>query len=422
MLSLLNTLFTDFSLYSKSNPIIAGGIALWGLSVVTFICRHIPTQVFKFICNQTTTRLYFNDTYDGYNSENYRSFMVWFNMHNWSKHMRSLKLVSKPWMDTESEKYEANTSTAITGVGNGSHFFIYKRRLFIMHHHTLDKVGGNSVISEINLVMIGRNRKILASLVEEFSYKFDESKLCIYKFDKEWTRLSDFPKRPLDTVIIDYRIKNKIVEVITEFKASRDWFTTRGLPYKKTFILHGIPGTGKTSLIKALAAYFDMGICTINIAAMTDTGFQEALSTAPSKNIILIEDFDSASATRSRDLKKREHEKEDMFSVLSLSSILNSLDGVVTLDNKLIFLTTNVLETVDSAMIRKGRVDYIFELKALRHREVCEYVSLMFPDFALPSHLKFNDILGCDLQDLYFDYKEDPWKFIEKIPFTSELN
>ncbi len=416
MLSSLNELFLQFNTYSKSNPIIAGAMALWGLGVLTFVCRHIPVQLYNFLYNQFTTRLYFNDTYEGYNAENYRSFMVWFTKRSYSKYMRSMKLVSKPWMDKEHEHYVANATTVITGVGNGKHFFFYKYHLFIINHSTLDKAGSNVVISQINLTMFGRNKAVLASLVDEFSYKYDDSKLCIYRYDKEWDRLSDFPKRALETVIIDAELKNEVVRIITEFKADREWYVTRGLPYKKTFIFHGVTGTGKTSLIKAIANHFDMGICFISISAMTDRNFQAAITTAPSKNIVVIEDFDSASATRSRELKQASDGMGEMLSMLSLSSILNTLDGVVTLDDKLIFLSTNVLDTLDSALTRSGRVDHIFEIKALRHKEVCEYIDLMFPGIMIQSHITFKDIVGCDLQALYFESKANHKAFIDSIP------
>ncbi len=418
MLSSLNDLLIQFNTYSKSNPIIAGGMALWGIGVMTFVCRHIPVKICSFLYNQATTGLYFNDTYEGYNAENYRSFMVWFSKHNFSKYTRSLKLVSKPWMNKDHDNYEANATTVITGVGNGKHFFFYKRHLFIIHHFTSEKAGSSTIISEVQLTMFGRNKKILSDLVGEFSYKYDDSKLCIYSYNKEWDRLSDFPKRALKTVIVDAAIKDKVVSIITEFKANREWYTTRGLPYKKTFIFHGIPGTGKTSFLKALANHFGMGICLINISAMTNSTFQEAMSSAPNNNIIVVEDFDSATATRSRELKEDDNGIKEMLSMLTLSSILNTLDGVVTLDNKLIFLTTNVLDTLDHALVRKGRVDYIFELKALRHKEICEYIALMFPGMVIQNETCFKDIVGCDLQDLYFENKENCKDFVESIPLA----
>lgn len=42
---------------------------------------------------------------------------------------------------------------------------------------------------------------------------------------------------------------------------------------------------------------------------------------------------------------------------LTLSGILNTLDGIVSLDNKIIILTTNCIKNIDSALLRSGRVD-----------------------------------------------------------------
>jgi hypothetical protein len=78
-------------------------------------------------------------------------------------------------------------------------------------------------------------------------------------------------------------------------------------------------------------------------------------------------------------------------------------------------MTTNTLESVDKAMIRKGRVDYIYEILPLTHVEVLDYIQLMFPDYQGPTE-QYADILGCDLQAIYFEHHDNVVDFINAIP------
>lgn len=108
-----------------------------------------------------------------------------------------------------------------------------------------------------------------------------------------------------------------------------------------------IHGTGKTSIIKAIASYFDFNICTINknslkrMSLMCPYGFNDK------RNIYVIEDVDCIETTHKRD--KINNNDNSNF---SLSDILNTLDGLNTNEGNIIILTTNHKEFLDNALIR----------------------------------------------------------------------
>jgi chaperone BCS1 len=373
---------------------------------------------------ECTTSLSFDNSQIGTNSETFANFLIWFEKNKWAKWTRTLALNGRYYSEAKGE-----TGT-VAGIGNGTHFFIYKSRFFFLTRSQMTGSGSfNNVMYSINITGLTRDRGIILSMISEFVYDPPKDKLGIYKYDKEWDRVADVNHRRLETVIIDSKIKNKIVRDIEIFKTSRQWYIDRGLSYKLVIVLHGAPGSGKSSFIKALAGHFKTGIGIINLQAMNDNNLDVALSTSPEGNFILIEDFDSTKSTKSRigiNKKNPKHQVEPISSgppvidvsdkTLTLSSILNALDGVVSLDGTIIFMTTNVLENIDSAILRPGRVDHIYELGKLQHKEVCEYITLMFTSNTINSDVAFEDIMGCDLQKLYFEYRNSFDDFVAAIP------
>ncbi len=139
------------------------------------------------------------------------------------------------------------------------------------------------------------------------------------------------------------------------------------------------------------------------------------MASVPKNSIVLIEDFDSCRALHSReDENDNTNGMAELMEVLSLSKVLNVLDGVVSLDDTVVFLTTNHLEKIDAAMTRKGRVDYTFEIPYLEDAEVKEYIKLMYPEKEVPQK-EFDTVAGCDLQSLYLEHREDFTAFISAL-------
>lgn len=239
-------------------------------------------------------------------------------------------------------------------------------------------------------------------------------------------------KRSLNSVIIDNTVKTHVIESIDNFLKSREWYDKHGVSYKHSIFLHGSPGTGKTSIIKALSSHYDRPLYIINMAMVNDYNIDELFHNIPQKSIVVMEDIDCVNnvnvASRGSDEQdEREFVKRNLKNILedrptpnsvsatglSLSSILNVLDGIKPLDDIIIFMTTNFIENIDPAILRKGRTDDIIEIKPLTKDGVNEYLTYSFGG---GKHIDFDvDIKGCDLQAIIINNKQDVGVVINEI-------
>lgn len=431
-MDLFSHYFALFNAYAKTNPIVAGATSLWGLAVISWFGRNIPAKLWNTCKHELCTTLQINNSSIGNNLENFSSFMLWFNTTRWIRFSRSIAFDGS---------YSSASKDGITvGAGDGTHFFMYRRHFFWLHRtRNGDNALSTDVSYELKIVMLGRDRKILNALIDEFRYRPKSDKVGIYRWDGTdggWTRVADVNRRDMATVIIRDGIRDKIVHAIDEWSVSEEWYRARGLPYKLTYILHGPTGTGKTSLIKALASHYGYNLCTINLGDMSDRTLAPAFAMVPEKSFIVIEDFDSSTAVNAREGMEQSVEVQDnqpdssrrslserlskarneSKGSLTLTGILNSLDGIIPLDNKIVFMTTNVISKMDSALVRKGRVDDSYYIGLLADTEVREYIKLMFPEATIPNERVFEEICGCDLQDIYFKNRYSAADFIAGIP------
>lgn len=110
-------------------------------------------------------------------------------------------------------------------------------------------------------------------------------------------------------------VADNIQNDVKEFIESEKWFVKffnipninsnfryvqRGIPYRRGYLLHGLPGTGKTSFISALAGHFGYSICMLSLSERTldDDRLNYLLNNAPPNCFVLLEDIDAAFVSR----------------------------------------------------------------------------------------------------------------------------
>lgn len=188
------------------------------------------------------------------------------------------------------------------------------------------------------------------------SYKKKYGKTIVYTSNSSifWSSSSVRSPRSFDSVILSEGLKEDLLKDITTFQESALWYQDRGIPYRRGYLLYGPPGTGKSSFIIALAGYLGMSISIINLGStgMNDQQLSSLLDKSPPNSILLMEDVDAAFVKR-----KQGSESNSNSSDLTLSGVLNALDGIAAQEGSVVFMTTNHITKLDEALIRPGRCD-----------------------------------------------------------------
>jgi chaperone BCS1 len=208
------------------------------------------------------------------------------------------------------------------------------------------------------------NIQVLEEMVESEYKRRYSGKTIVYRYSKDERKWLVFgkprPKRPWATLVTQNDTKERLLKDVQRFQQKENYYHERGIPYRCGYLLHGPPGTGKSSLAYTLAGKLDYGICVVSFAdkEMTDTDLMRQLASVPTKCIVLVEDIDVAlpSHKRKQDIDAEKSKGKELVKPnLTLSGILNAIDGVESVESQIMIMTTNFKEHLDPALIRPGR-------------------------------------------------------------------
>jgi len=144
-------------------------------------------------------------------------------------------------------------------------------------------------------------------------------------------------------------------------------------------------GKRKSSLVLEIAKKLKIPIYILDLSSMSNEEFEEIIDKRITceSSILLIEDIDNI-------FDKRTNITRTQNSCgLTFDFLLNKISGVNSIQNKLLFITTNHIDKIDEALIRPGRIDEIVELQPLNYNEkLCLAENIINNDKLIPRALE----------------------------------
>ncbi|KAL4900694.1 BCS1 N terminal-domain-containing protein [Aspergillus multicolor] len=286
----------------------------------------------------------------------------------------------------------------------GTHYFwFHGRPLAFIREKQDDKNSGGGYYGygakapeRLYVSCIGRDPAVLKELLLEAQRCYvakDSNNTVIYRGHKagaytEWSRCMARAPRALSTVVLDKAQKDAFIDDIKEYlhPRTRRWYSNRGIPYRRGYLLHGPSGTGKTSLCFAAAGLLGLELYLLNLSSksLDEDELMALFSELPRRCIVLLEDVDCAGMSQKRTAGSSSNddnstpastEQTDGENVnnsgsgsgtgttslekqgVSLSGLLNVIDGVAASEGRILVMTTNHPEKLDPALVRSGRID-----------------------------------------------------------------
>ncbi|KAK9925159.1 hypothetical protein M0R45_033494 [Rubus argutus] len=200
-----------------------------------------------------------------------------------------------------------------------------------------------------------------------------------YKATK-WSHVVFEHPATFETLAMEPKKKEEIVNDLIKFSKGKKYYAKVGKPWKRGYLLYGPPGTGKSTMIAAISNFMNYDVYDLELTAVkNNTELRKLLIETPNKAIIVIEDIDcSLDLTGQRKKKDKDEEdkeekdpvskmrdgEETKKSEVTLSGLLNFIDGIWSAcgGERIIVFTTNYVDKLDPALIRRGRMDKHIEL------------------------------------------------------------
>lgn len=353
------------------NQIVSGGLVLMLSGAVMALLRKVPGLAWSHLKRQFLVSVEVASE-----DQAFHWLKVWLDAQPYSKKSRSLS-VSVDYANDSSEMQQSMPSAERENARRprllftpapGLHFFWHERRFFWMYRNReTHPNNGNSPSSRnntpretITLNTVGRSASHARSLLYramEFALPPVDNRVrvrtCVYGC---WREVSRIKPRPLDSVILPNGQLERLLADVERFLKSEETYRSIGVPYRRGYLLYGLPGAGKTSSIVALAGHLRMDLYILNLASygMDDERLSGLLLDAPPDALLLLEDIDCVFVDR----KKTKDSGEGR---VTFSGLLNALDGAIAREGRVLFITTNHVEKLDDALVRPGRVDHKIE-------------------------------------------------------------
>ncbi|CAD6217882.1 unnamed protein product [Miscanthus lutarioriparius] len=194
----------------------------------------------------------------------------------------------------------------------------------------------------------------ITETVEE-ARRQDRSLLIYTNEGPGWSGMTHNHPATLDTLAMNPELKQSVIADLDRFLKRRDYYRRIGKAWKRGYLLYGRPGTGKSSLVAAMANYLRFDIYDLDLSEDIDCCFSAASREDGKKDQAgddVESDYSDYDAPDPWDMPQQQHK-------ITLSGLPNFIDGLWSTsgEERIIIFTTNYKDRLDWALLRPGRMD-----------------------------------------------------------------
>jgi len=339
-------------------------LAIGGIGGLIGFVRSAPSTIWRHIKHKFMNKITIYQT-----DEVYSVFNTWF-YKNYSHKFTDIQLTRQsydlPETDPNNKNLQFSQRLGYFFVKwNGSRFIVVKDRI-----ERKESRSEYPYTDYYEIIGFKKSKTIefISSLHEENINEKSQIKCYTNTDYGEWNFYQKLEHKSLSSIILPEGIKEGIIDDMEEFLKSKDWYLERSIPYSRGYLLHGDAGNGKTSTIISTAQHFNKNLYMLDLNSLKgDSELKYAFKNIEPNTIVSLEDVDKAF-----------NQRKEGVEGISFSCLLNCLDGAFQKSGVIIFMTTNHIENLDSALIRDGRVDVKLEIKNPTQELVQKYVSRFY--------------------------------------------